>query len=89
MQTGKIDAMLKAWSQGSVGEKSFQRILEEFSELIIPKIWEREGRKISRVAARLSISPKKVRRILSRVGAKNNASPGTRKRPVADDEKTP
>lgn len=45
MQTGKIDAMLKAWSQGSVGEKSFQRILEEFSELIIPKIWEREGSK--------------------------------------------
>jgi DNA-binding NtrC family response regulator len=41
---------------------------EEFAELIIPKVWEREGRKISRVAARLSISPKKVRRILSRVG---------------------
>jgi hypothetical protein len=31
-------------------------------------VWEREGRKVSRVATRLSISPKKVRRILARVG---------------------
>jgi tetratricopeptide (TPR) repeat protein len=77
MKTGKIDAMLKAWSHGSVGEKSFQQILEEFSELIIPKIWEREGRKISRVATRLSVSPKKVRRILSRVWARKNADSRT------------
>ena len=74
MRTGKIDVTLRAWSQGSVGEKSFQQILEEFSELIIPKIWESEGRKISRVATRLSISPKKVRRILNQVGARKNAS---------------
>ena len=34
----------------------------------ILQVWEREGRKVSRVAARLSVSPKKVRRILNRVG---------------------
>jgi len=35
---------------------------------VIARVWEREGRKVSRVAARLSISPKKVLRILARVG---------------------
>jgi len=68
LRAGKVNPTLRAWSQGSVGDKSFQQITEEFAELIIPKVWEREGRKISRVATRLSISPKKVRRILSRAG---------------------
>lgn len=67
----RIDDKLRSWSQGSIGEKSFQQILEEFTELIIPRVWESEGRKISRVADRLSISPKKVRRILAIVGARN------------------
>ncbi|HSS95899.1 MAG TPA: tetratricopeptide repeat protein [Terriglobales bacterium] len=67
----RIEDKLRSWSQGTVGEKSFQQILDEFTELIIPKIWENEGRKVSRVAARLSISPKKVRRILETVGARN------------------
>ena len=68
LRASSVNPTLRAWSQGSVGEKTFQQITEEFAELIIPKVWEREGRKISRVATRLSISPKKVRRILSRVG---------------------
>jgi tetratricopeptide (TPR) repeat protein len=68
LRAGSVNPTLRAWSQGSVGDKSFQQITEEFAELIIPKVWEREGRKISRVATRLSISPKKVRRILARVG---------------------
>jgi DNA-binding NtrC family response regulator len=68
VRAGGIDPKLKAWSQGSFGDKSFQQLTEEFAELIIPRVWEREGRKISRVATRLSISPKKVRRILDRVG---------------------
>jgi tetratricopeptide (TPR) repeat protein len=68
MRRGSIDATLKAWSQGATGEKSFRQITEEFAEVIIPRVWEREGRKVSRVAARLSISPKKVRRILVRAG---------------------
>jgi tetratricopeptide (TPR) repeat protein len=64
---GSIDATLRAWSQGVLGDKSFQQVSDEFADLVIPKVWEREGRKVSRVASRLSISPKKVRRILSRV----------------------
>jgi tetratricopeptide (TPR) repeat protein len=68
LRGGSVSPTLRAWSQGSVGDKTFQQITEEFAELIIPKVWEREGRKVSRVAARLSMSPKKVRRILGRVG---------------------
>lgn len=68
LRAGKVNPTLRAWSQGSVGDKTFQQITQEFAELIIPKVWEREGRKISRVATRLSISPKKVRRILDRAG---------------------
>jgi tetratricopeptide (TPR) repeat protein len=70
LRTGNVNPTLRAWSQGSVGDKTFQEISEEFAELIIPKVWEREGRKVSRVAERLSISPKKVRRILDRMGRK-------------------
>jgi tetratricopeptide (TPR) repeat protein len=68
VSAGSMDLKFKAWSQGSLGDKTFQELTEEFAELIIPQVWEREGRKVSRVAARLSISPKKVRRILDRVG---------------------
>jgi tetratricopeptide (TPR) repeat protein len=68
VRRGSIDATLKAWCQGSVGDKTFQQIMEEFAEFMIPRVWEREGRKISRVAARLCVSPKKVRRILIRAG---------------------
>ncbi|HLX86534.1 MAG TPA: tetratricopeptide repeat protein [Terriglobales bacterium] len=68
LRKGSIHPALKAWSQGAVGEKTFRQISEEFAEIVITQVWEREGRKVSRVATRLSISPKKVRRILSRVG---------------------
>jgi tetratricopeptide (TPR) repeat protein len=68
LHKGSVDPTLKAWSQGAVGEKSFRQISEEFADIVIARVWEREGRKVSRVAARLSISPKKVRRILARVG---------------------
>jgi len=67
LRSGSVHPTLRAWSQGSVGDKTFQQISEEFAEIVIPKVWEREGRKISRVAVKLSVSPKKVRRILNRV----------------------
>ena len=67
LRAGRVNPLLRAWSQGSLGDKTFQQITEEFAELIIPKVWEREERKVSRVATRLSMSPKKIRRILSRV----------------------
>lgn len=68
LRKGSVHPALKAWSQGAVGEKTFRQISEEFAEIVISRVWEREGRKVSRVASRLSISPKKVRRILARVG---------------------
>lgn len=68
LKQGSTESVLRQWSQGIVGDKSFQQISEEFAGVVIPKVWRREGRKISRVAQRLSISPKKVRRILSAAG---------------------
>jgi tetratricopeptide (TPR) repeat protein len=76
VQAGRVHPVLQEWSEGLVGEKTFQEITEEFAGVIIPKVWEREGRKISRVAARLSISPKKVRRILSAAGLLGERSKG-------------
>jgi tetratricopeptide (TPR) repeat protein len=63
-----VNDMLRAWSQGIVGQKTFQQITEEFAEVVIPQVWMREGKKVARVAERLSISPKKVRRILRNTG---------------------
>jgi len=68
LRGGRVNPLLRAWSQGSVGDKTLRQITEQFADLIVPKVWEQEGRKVSRVASRLSMSPKKVRRILSRVG---------------------
>jgi tetratricopeptide (TPR) repeat protein len=68
LRSGSIDSVLQEWSQGLVGDKTFQQITEEFAGIIIPKVWEREDRKVSRVAKRLSVSPKKVRRILANRG---------------------
>jgi hypothetical protein len=55
-----------------IGNKTFQQVTEEFAEIVIPKVWQREGRKISKVAGCLSISPKKVRRILRMAGLLGN-----------------
>jgi tetratricopeptide (TPR) repeat protein len=68
LRASKVDDTLRAWSEGMLGEKSFQQVTEEFAEIVIPKVWVREGRKISRVAQKLSVSPKKVRRILRKAG---------------------
>jgi tetratricopeptide (TPR) repeat protein len=68
LQTLPVDPLLRAWSAGVVEDRSFQQMTEEFARIVIPKVWEREGRKVSRVAEKLSISPKKVRRILQLAG---------------------
>jgi tetratricopeptide (TPR) repeat protein len=68
VKSQSVNDKLRAWSHGDVGSRTFQQLEEEFAEIIIPKVWEREERKISRVATKLSISPKKVRRALSRAG---------------------
>jgi tetratricopeptide (TPR) repeat protein len=64
-----IDPLLRAWSNGAVENKTFQQVTEEFARIVISKVWERENRKVARVAKKLSISPKKVRRILHSAGA--------------------
>jgi tetratricopeptide (TPR) repeat protein len=64
-----IDEVLRRWSNGETGDKSFQQIEEEFAEIIIPKVWVKCGKNVSRVATQLSISPKKVRRILRSIDA--------------------
>ena len=63
-----VDETLRAWTEGVTGAKSFQQITEEFAELVIPKVWEQQDRKITRVAEVLCVSPKKVRRILKNRG---------------------
>jgi tetratricopeptide (TPR) repeat protein len=68
LHTGIEDPNLRAWSEGSVGGKSLQQVVGEFEELLIRRVWEREGRKVSRVAQELSVSPKKVRRVLRQLG---------------------
>ena len=72
---GSVDARLREWSQGQVQNRTFQELAEEFAEIVIPKVWEREQRKVSRVAKRLSISPKKVRRILTSRGLLQPGAP--------------
>lgn len=68
MQASGINDTLRSWSDGVLGDKTFQQVTEEFAEIVIPKVWIREERKVSRVAQSLCISPKKVRRILRNAG---------------------
>ena len=68
LQARPIDPLLRAWSNGAVENKTFQQMTEEFARIVIPKVWEREDCKVARVAKKLSISPKKVRRILHSAG---------------------
>ncbi|MBV9498150.1 MAG: hypothetical protein JO138_02130 [Acidobacteriaceae bacterium] len=68
LHAGVEDPNLRAWSQGEVGDKSLQQVVGDFEELLIRKVWENENRKVSRVAHRLAVSPKKVRRVLRHLG---------------------
>ena len=68
LRASSIDETLRAWSDGILGEKTFQQVTEEFAEIVIPRVWQREGKKVSRVSSRLSMSPKKVRRVLRNAG---------------------
>jgi tetratricopeptide (TPR) repeat protein len=68
LHAGIEDPNLRAWSQGAVGDKSLQEVVGDFEELLIRRVWEHEGRKVSRVAHKLAVSPKKVRRVLRHLG---------------------
>jgi len=76
LQARPVEAVLRAWSAGIVENATFQQMTEEFARIVIPKVWEREGRKISKVAEKLSISPKKVRRILHSAGFTDRGAAG-------------
>jgi broad specificity phosphatase PhoE len=86
---GSVDAKLREWSHGVTHNKTFQQLEEEFAEFLIPKIWEHEDRKVSRVADKLKVSPKKVRRVLSHLGllqsAKDASSTDASEEHVGDD----
>src|SRR5260370_1368323 len=45
LRSSTIDETLRAWSEGILGDKTFEQISEEFAELVIPKVWEREGKR--------------------------------------------
>jgi tetratricopeptide (TPR) repeat protein len=75
LRAGNVDTTLQQWSQGLIGNRTFRQITDEFADLVIPRVWEREGRKISRVAEKLSISRGRVRRILNRLGIQSEHSP--------------
>jgi len=74
--TGNVNAALRDWSHGLVAGKTFQQVSDEFAAIVIPKVWRREGCKVARVAERLSISPKKVRRILRDQGLLRDSREG-------------
>src|ERR1035438_4631794 len=46
-----IDPLLRAWSNGSVENKTFQQMTEEFARIVIPRVWERETSLIEQVVA--------------------------------------
>lgn len=66
-----VEDTLRRWSEGQIGCKTFQQVQEEFAEIVIPRVWENLGRNVSRVSAQLSISPKKVRRLLRKARTKS------------------
>ena len=70
LKTADIEDPLRRWSNGQFGNKTFLQVQEEFAELIIPKVWMNLGRNVAEVARQLSMSPKKVRRILRNSGHK-------------------
>jgi tetratricopeptide (TPR) repeat protein len=68
MENATLESKLMQWAHGEIGEKTFRQLEDEFAGLVIPRAWEQERKKVSRVAARLSISPRKVRKVLARLG---------------------
>jgi hypothetical protein len=62
-----LEPKLMQWAHGEIGDRTFRQLEEDFADLVIPRVWDQEKRKVSRAASRLSISPRKVRRVLSRL----------------------
>jgi hypothetical protein len=75
-----LEPKLMQWAQGQVGNKSFRELEQDFADLVIPRVWDQEKKKVSRAASRLSISPRKVRRVLSRLGLLEGEAHSTEER---------
>jgi tetratricopeptide (TPR) repeat protein len=73
LENATLEPKLLQWAYGEIGEKTFRQLEEDFADLVIPRLWEQEKRKVSRVAVRLSVSPRKVRRVLIRLGLLEDA----------------
>jgi tetratricopeptide (TPR) repeat protein len=73
LENASLEPKLLQWAHGEIGEKTFRQLEEDFADLVIPRLWEEEKRKVSRVASRLSVSPRKVRRVLTRLGLMDEA----------------
>ena len=69
-----VEDTLRRWSEGQIGSKTFQQVQEEFAEIVIPRVWENLGRNVSKVSDQLSISPKKVRRLLRKARVAKDVS---------------
>jgi hypothetical protein len=57
--SGDAGEVLRRWSAGELGWKTFQQIAKEFAGIVIPRAWINLGRNVSLVAQKLKISPKK------------------------------
>ena len=62
----KVETVAPSWPESVIGDKTLRQLKDEFDQMIILQVWEREEHKISRVAKSLAISPKKVRRFVER-----------------------
>jgi tetratricopeptide (TPR) repeat protein len=76
LRSAGVDDALRRWSEGQLGQKTFQQVQEEFAGMVILRVWQNLGRSVTRVSKELSISPKKVRRLLQQADAKNSEAVG-------------
>jgi hypothetical protein len=53
MENATLESKLVQWAHGEVGEKTFRQLEDDFAALVIPRVWELEKKKVSRVASRL------------------------------------
>jgi tetratricopeptide (TPR) repeat protein len=91
LRSAGVDDALRRWSEGQLGQKTFQQVQEEFAEMVILRVWQNLGRSVTRVSRELSISPKKVRRLLQKADAKNvaRATPARTESAPANDVNPP
>jgi len=62
-----LESALIRLAQGEIGAKTYRELMEDFTDLVISTVWDEEKRVIKYTAARLSISRKKVRRVLRKL----------------------